>query len=148
MILRLWTAIDVGSKWLCSYITCNRPERLNVTEGLKALYIACLVCKRYFTWHLPLFNFVFPKLAFSKVENDPHLKLMYTECLRLCGTWLAETCLENPTVIMQKYLEKVHRVLEMCCLWDNAVLKYDVWKSGFLLKCYSFTIVLYNTVIL
>ncbi|XP_064027162.1 serine-protein kinase ATM isoform X2 [Pogoniulus pusillus] len=41
-----------------------------------------------------------------KVENDPHLKLVYTECLRLCGTWLAETCLENPTVIMQKYLEK------------------------------------------
>ncbi|NWQ76792.1 ATM kinase, partial [Columbina picui] len=41
-----------------------------------------------------------------QVENDPHLKLMYAECLRLCGTWLAETCLENPTVIMQKYLEK------------------------------------------
>ncbi|XP_019467813.1 serine-protein kinase ATM-like [Meleagris gallopavo] len=41
-----------------------------------------------------------------QVENDPHLKLMYTECLRLCGTWLAETCLENPTIIMQKYLEK------------------------------------------
>ncbi|XP_030303671.1 serine-protein kinase ATM isoform X2 [Calypte anna] len=41
-----------------------------------------------------------------QVENDPYLKLMYTECLRLCGTWLAETCLENPTVIMQKYLEK------------------------------------------
>ncbi|XP_042694754.1 serine-protein kinase ATM isoform X2 [Centrocercus urophasianus] len=41
-----------------------------------------------------------------QVESDPRLKLMYTECLRLCGTWLAETCLENPTVIMQKYLEK------------------------------------------
>uniref|UniRef100_A0A803VV72 non-specific serine/threonine protein kinase n=1 Tax=Ficedula albicollis TaxID=59894 RepID=A0A803VV72_FICAL len=41
-----------------------------------------------------------------QVCKDPHLKLMYTECLRLCGTWLAETCLENPTVIMQKYLEK------------------------------------------
>ncbi|KAI1242007.1 hypothetical protein IHE44_0005519 [Lamprotornis superbus] len=41
-----------------------------------------------------------------QVEKDPHLKLMYTECLRLCGSWLAETCLENPTVIMQKYLEK------------------------------------------
>uniref|UniRef100_A0A8D2MZG6 non-specific serine/threonine protein kinase n=1 Tax=Zonotrichia albicollis TaxID=44394 RepID=A0A8D2MZG6_ZONAL len=43
---------------------------------------------------------------FQVCINDPHLKLMYTECLRLCGTWLAETCLENPTVIMQKYLEK------------------------------------------
>ncbi|XP_030331993.1 serine-protein kinase ATM isoform X1 [Strigops habroptila] len=41
-----------------------------------------------------------------QVENDPRLKLIYTECLRLCGTWLAETCLENPAVIMQKYLEK------------------------------------------
>ncbi|NXN23490.1 ATM kinase, partial [Nycticryphes semicollaris] len=41
-----------------------------------------------------------------QVENDPHLKLLYTECLSLCGSWLAETCLENPTVIMQKYLEK------------------------------------------
>ncbi|XP_061847968.1 serine-protein kinase ATM isoform X4 [Colius striatus] len=41
-----------------------------------------------------------------QVEKDPRLKLMYTECLRLCGTWLAETCLENPTDIMQKYLEK------------------------------------------
>ncbi|NXP37747.1 ATM kinase, partial [Leiothrix lutea] len=48
-----------------------------------------------------------------QVENDPHLKLMYTECLRLCGTWLAETCLENPTVIMQKYLEKVHPIFEI-----------------------------------
>ncbi|XP_062471298.1 serine-protein kinase ATM [Pezoporus occidentalis] len=45
-----------------------------------------------------------------QVENDPHLKLIYTECLRLCGTWLAETCLENPTVIMQKYLEKAVEV--------------------------------------
>ncbi|XP_068000723.1 serine-protein kinase ATM [Melanerpes formicivorus] len=45
-----------------------------------------------------------------QVENDPHLKLVYTECLRLCGTWLAETCLENPTVIMQKYLEKAVEV--------------------------------------
>uniref|UniRef100_A0A663LSW0 non-specific serine/threonine protein kinase n=1 Tax=Athene cunicularia TaxID=194338 RepID=A0A663LSW0_ATHCN len=46
------------------------------------------------------------KLDTDWFQNDPHLKLMYTECLRLCGTWLAETCLENPTVIMQKYLEK------------------------------------------
>uniref|UniRef100_A0A8C3Y007 non-specific serine/threonine protein kinase n=1 Tax=Catharus ustulatus TaxID=91951 RepID=A0A8C3Y007_CATUS len=46
------------------------------------------------------------KLDADWFQKDPHLKLMYTECLRLCGTWLAETCLENPTVIMQKYLEK------------------------------------------
>ncbi|XP_010143177.1 PREDICTED: serine-protein kinase ATM [Buceros rhinoceros silvestris] len=50
------------------------------------------------------------KLDADCAHNDPHLKLMYTECLRLCGTWLAETCLENPTVIMQKYLEKAVEV--------------------------------------
>lgn len=74
----------------------------------------------------PSFFFFFPKLDFLKVENDPRLKLIYTECLRLCGTWLAETCLENPTVIMQKYLEKVRPVFQMYSLGDNAVLKYDV----------------------
>lgn len=41
------------------------------------------------------------------IQNDPKLKLIYTECLRVCGNWLAETCLENPAVIMQTYLEKV-----------------------------------------
>uniref|UniRef100_A0A8C0AYS2 non-specific serine/threonine protein kinase n=1 Tax=Buteo japonicus TaxID=224669 RepID=A0A8C0AYS2_9AVES len=46
------------------------------------------------------------KLDADWLQNDPRMKLMYTECLRLCGSWLAETCLENPTVIMQKYLEK------------------------------------------
>ncbi|XP_042315979.1 serine-protein kinase ATM isoform X2 [Sceloporus undulatus] len=45
-----------------------------------------------------------------KVEKDPALRLIYTECLRLCGSWLAETCLENPTVIMQNYLEKAVEV--------------------------------------
>ncbi|XP_048349844.1 serine-protein kinase ATM [Sphaerodactylus townsendi] len=44
------------------------------------------------------------------VEKDPNLKLIYTECLRLSGSWLAETCLENPTVIMQSYLEKAVEV--------------------------------------
>nr|XP_056714051.1 serine-protein kinase ATM [Euleptes europaea] len=44
------------------------------------------------------------------VEKDPNLKLIYAECLRLCGSWLAETCLENPTVIMQNYLEKAVEV--------------------------------------
>nr|XP_019570457.1 PREDICTED: serine-protein kinase ATM isoform X1 [Rhinolophus sinicus]XP_019570459.1 PREDICTED: serine-protein kinase ATM isoform X1 [Rhinolophus sinicus]XP_019570460.1 PREDICTED: serine-protein kinase ATM isoform X1 [Rhinolophus sinicus]XP_019570461.1 PREDICTED: serine-protein kinase ATM isoform X1 [Rhinolophus sinicus] len=43
-------------------------------------------------------------------ETDPNLKLIYTECLRVCGNWLAETCLENPTVIMQTYLEKAVEV--------------------------------------
>ncbi|OCT57599.1 hypothetical protein XELAEV_18003301mg [Xenopus laevis] len=41
-----------------------------------------------------------------EVENDSRLRLLYAESLRLCGKWLAETCLESPTVIMQNYLEK------------------------------------------
>ncbi|XP_061484637.1 serine-protein kinase ATM isoform X2 [Rhineura floridana] len=45
------------------------------------------------------------------VEEDPSLRLIYTECLRLCGSWLAETCLENPTIIMQNYLEKAVKVV-------------------------------------
>ncbi|XP_066103499.1 serine-protein kinase ATM [Saccopteryx bilineata] len=50
------------------------------------------------------------KLDASCSESDPNLKLIYTECLRVCGNWLAETCLENPTVIMQTYLEKAVEV--------------------------------------
>uniref|UniRef100_A0A803TVI5 FAT domain-containing protein n=1 Tax=Anolis carolinensis TaxID=28377 RepID=A0A803TVI5_ANOCA len=46
----------------------------------------------------------------TKVEKDANLRLIYTECLRLCGSWLAETCLENPTVIMRNYLEKAIEV--------------------------------------
>ncbi|XP_047547061.1 serine-protein kinase ATM isoform X1 [Lutra lutra] len=50
------------------------------------------------------------KLDASCAENDPDLRLIYAECLRVCGTWLAETCLENPAVIMQTYLEKAVEV--------------------------------------
>uniref|UniRef100_A0A2K6FTV4 non-specific serine/threonine protein kinase n=1 Tax=Propithecus coquereli TaxID=379532 RepID=A0A2K6FTV4_PROCO len=55
------------------------------------------------------------KLDVSYTEDDPTLKLIYTECLRICGNWLAETCLENPTVIMQTYLEKMVRSIEALC---------------------------------
>lgn len=50
------------------------------------------------------------KLDASFKENDAGLKVMYTECLRVCGNWLAETCLENPAIIMQTYLEKAVKV--------------------------------------
>ncbi|KAF3823539.1 hypothetical protein GH733_007007 [Mirounga leonina] len=46
----------------------------------------------------------------ENTQNDPDLRLIYAECLRVCGTWLAETCLENPAVIMQTYLEKAVEV--------------------------------------
>ncbi|KAM9220531.1 serine-protein kinase ATM isoform 2-T2 [Dugong dugon] len=51
------------------------------------------------------------KLDASCTENELTLKLLYTECLRVCGNWLAETCLENPAVIMQTYLEKAVEVV-------------------------------------
>ncbi|ELK38230.1 Serine-protein kinase ATM [Myotis davidii] len=50
------------------------------------------------------------KLDASCSKDDPNQKLIYTECLRVCGNWLAETCLENPAVIMQTYLEKAVEV--------------------------------------
>lgn len=50
------------------------------------------------------------KLDSSFKENDAGQNVMYAECLRVCGNWLAETCLENPAVIMQTYLEKAVKV--------------------------------------
>ncbi|XP_021062119.1 serine-protein kinase ATM [Mus pahari] len=50
------------------------------------------------------------KLDSSFKENDAALKVIHAECLRVCGSWLAETCLENPAVIMQTYLEKAVKV--------------------------------------
>ncbi|XP_075055005.1 serine-protein kinase ATM [Mixophyes fleayi] len=47
-----------------------------------------------------------------EVENNPNFQLIYVECLRLCGNWLAETCLESPTIIMKNYLEKAVDVAE------------------------------------
>lgn len=38
---------------------------------------------------------------------NPAVVPVYTECLRLCGNWLAETCLESPGVILENYLERV-----------------------------------------
>nr|XP_009682092.1 PREDICTED: serine-protein kinase ATM isoform X1 [Struthio camelus australis] len=72
-----------------------------------------------------------------QVENDPHLKLMYTECLRLCGTWLAETCLENPTVIMQKYLEKAVEIAASHSGDGNDELKKGKMKAFLSLARFS-----------
>ncbi|TSP46813.1 Serine-protein kinase ATM [Bagarius yarrelli] len=40
------------------------------------------------------------------VEVNPAVVPVYAECLRLCGSWLAETCLESPAVILETYLER------------------------------------------
>ncbi|KAF3847994.1 hypothetical protein F7725_021022 [Dissostichus mawsoni] len=48
----------------------------------------------------------------EKVDLNPAVAPVYTESLRLCGNWLAETCLENPGVILEKYLERAVEVIE------------------------------------
>ncbi|XP_041851361.1 serine-protein kinase ATM isoform X1 [Melanotaenia boesemani] len=48
----------------------------------------------------------------EKVDLNPALAPLYTECLRLCGNWLAETCLESPGVILENYLERAVEVIE------------------------------------
>ncbi|XP_054884551.1 serine-protein kinase ATM isoform X2 [Poeciliopsis prolifica] len=48
----------------------------------------------------------------DKVDFNPALAPLYTECLRLCGNWLAESCLESPGVILEKYLERAVEVIK------------------------------------
>lgn len=50
---------------------------------------------------------VFELRFVGQVDFNPAVVPVYTECLRLCGNWLAETCLESPGVILEKYLERV-----------------------------------------
>ncbi|XP_060761720.1 serine-protein kinase ATM [Neoarius graeffei] len=40
------------------------------------------------------------------VDVNPAVVPVYAECLRLCGSWLAETCLESPAGILETYLER------------------------------------------
>ncbi|XP_053342610.1 serine-protein kinase ATM isoform X1 [Clarias gariepinus] len=40
------------------------------------------------------------------VDINPAVEPVYAECLRLCGSWLGETCLESPAVILETYLER------------------------------------------
>ncbi|KAG7246651.1 hypothetical protein CRUP_017920 [Coryphaenoides rupestris] len=48
----------------------------------------------------------------GQVDVNPGLVPVYTESLRLCGNWLAETCLESPGVILENYLERAVEVLQ------------------------------------
>uniref|UniRef100_A0AAR2J0R4 non-specific serine/threonine protein kinase n=1 Tax=Pygocentrus nattereri TaxID=42514 RepID=A0AAR2J0R4_PYGNA len=47
----------------------------------------------------------------SQVEVNPAVVPVYAECLRLCGSWLSETCLESPAVILDSYLERAVEVI-------------------------------------
>ncbi|XP_051934283.1 serine-protein kinase ATM [Hippocampus zosterae] len=49
----------------------------------------------------------------ENIDFNPALAPIYTECLRLCGNWLAETCQESPGVILEKYLERAVEVIEV-----------------------------------
>ncbi|EHB14073.1 Serine-protein kinase ATM [Heterocephalus glaber] len=79
------------------------------------------------------------KLDASFTESNPNLKLMYTECLRVCGTWLAETCLENPAVIMQTYLEKAVQIAESYNGESNDKLRNGKMKAFLSLARFSDT---------
>uniref|UniRef100_A0A8C4LRV0 Serine-protein kinase ATM n=1 Tax=Equus asinus asinus TaxID=83772 RepID=A0A8C4LRV0_EQUAS len=79
------------------------------------------------------------KQMIKKLDNDPNLKLMYTECLRICGNWLAETCLENPAVIMQTYLEKAVEVAGNCDGESNDELRNGKMKAFLSLARFSDT---------
>lgn len=56
---------------------------------------------------MSLFCSGFFYLHIDQVDFNPALAPVYTESLRLCGNWLAETCLESPGVILEKYLKRV-----------------------------------------
>ncbi|KAF6721632.1 Serine-protein kinase ATM [Oryzias melastigma] len=59
----------------------------------------------------------------EKVDLDPTVVPAYTESLRLCGNWLAETCLESPGVILEKYLERAVELIEGECGGQDSLLQ-------------------------
>ncbi|KAM6946333.1 serine-protein kinase ATM [Aplochiton taeniatus] len=59
----------------------------------------------------------------GQVDCNPFLVPVYTESLRLCGNWLAETCLESPGVILEKYLERAVEVMEGCAVGSDPKLQ-------------------------
>ncbi|XP_043928554.1 serine-protein kinase ATM isoform X2 [Protopterus annectens] len=72
-----------------------------------------------------------------EVEYDPSLAPMYAECLRLSGIWLAETCLENPGIIIQRYLEKAAEVAESHSSTNSEELKSARMKAFLSLARFS-----------
>ncbi|XP_023669570.2 serine-protein kinase ATM [Paramormyrops kingsleyae] len=48
----------------------------------------------------------------GQVQFDSTLMPVLAECLRLCGNWLAETCLVSPGIVLEEYLEKAVKVIE------------------------------------
>ncbi|TRZ04405.1 hypothetical protein DNTS_007633, partial [Danionella cerebrum] len=67
----------------------------------------------------------------------PALVPIYSECLRLCGSWLAESCLESPAVILEKYLERAVEIMEDCCGASDAKLQSQKTQAFFSLAHFS-----------
>ncbi|XP_054719337.1 serine-protein kinase ATM-like [Uloborus diversus] len=63
--------------------------------------------------------------------ENPNFVLCYGEALTLRGRWLAETCSENSSVIMQDYLEKAVLLLESvdCKRSNKASLLWDAYLA-------------------
>lgn len=68
---------------------------------------------------------------------NPAVVPVYSECLRLCGSWLAESCLESPAVILEKYLERAVEVIEDHCGDSNAKLQSQKTQAFFSLARFS-----------
>ncbi|KAI2655981.1 Serine-protein kinase ATM [Labeo rohita] len=68
---------------------------------------------------------------------NPAVVPVYSECLRLCGSWLAESCLESPAVILEKYLERAVEAIEDHCGDSNAKLQSQKTQAFFSLARFS-----------
>ncbi|KAK5868357.1 hypothetical protein PBY51_009383 [Eleginops maclovinus] len=90
----------VGGSWASSAVSSWRLEEAQVfwAKGEQGLALGLL---RQMIHNLE-----------EKVDFNPAVVPVYTESLRLCGNWLAETCLENPGIILEKYLERAVEVIE------------------------------------
>ncbi|XP_057207149.1 serine-protein kinase ATM isoform X2 [Triplophysa rosa] len=81
------------------------------------------------------------KQMIHKLEDlvcvNPALVPVFSECLRLCGNWLAESCLESPAVILEKYLERAVEVIEDHCAGSDAKLQSQKTQAFFSLARFS-----------
>ncbi|KAK7172240.1 hypothetical protein R3I93_004526 [Phoxinus phoxinus] len=68
---------------------------------------------------------------------NPAVVPVYSECLRLCGSWLAESCLESPAIILEKYLERAVEVIEDHCGGSDAKLQSQKTQAFFSLARFS-----------
>ncbi|XP_065137946.1 serine-protein kinase ATM [Paramisgurnus dabryanus] len=81
------------------------------------------------------------KQMIHKLEDlvcvNPALVPVYSECLRLCGSWLSESCLESPAVILDKYLEMAVEVIKEHHGGSDAELQSQKTQAFFSLARFS-----------